>query len=326
MQNVDSGPARRCGTVGGVRIDDETGGVAGSCDVSVDIDVVGGGECQCGVRAPRDCIVHIDIARSRGEPGAALHDHRSRAEVARERRPGDIPAAGCDGEVLRIDEPVPVPPHHGGGRDLGVRGHLDVRRGSLDEATVTAVRRRGVKPAADTDGACHHAAQQRDGTVMVFHRARLDHAGVVDHAGDQRIFGAGCHDDLSAVSPDQAAVFGKTVPNAPIHLQVHETVVAERQCCGAAGCQSDRAQLGGDHALIADMTTLQHHITTRGGVDRALVDDARGTVAAEELAIRIGAGGIEIQRRGHQATNVDLRTRPKQDAVWIDQKHLTVGV
>ena len=134
---------------------------------------------------------------------------------------------------------------------------------------------------------------------MVFHRARFDHAGVVDHAGEQRIFGAGCHDDLSAVSPDQATVFCKTLPNALIHLQVYETVVAERERCGAAGCESDGAQLGGDRALVADMTTEQHHIAARVSVDRALVDDALITVATEDFGIGIGAGGVEIQRSGH---------------------------
>jgi len=188
-----------------------------------------------------------------------------------------------------------------------IRGHFYVRRRGFDEAAVGAVRRRGIERAADIDGACHHAAQQGDGAVMVFHGARFDHARVVDHAGDQRIFGAGCHDDLSAVSPDQAAVFSKTLPNALIHLQTHKTVVAERERCGAAGCQSDSAQLGGDCTLVADMTTEQHHIAARVSVDRALVDDARSTVAAEYLGIGIGAGGIQIQRCGHQAPDVDLR-------------------
>ncbi|OIQ81799.1 hypothetical protein GALL_364310 [mine drainage metagenome] len=213
-----------------------------------------------------------------------------------------------------------------GGGDAGAVSHFDGRRRGFDEAAITGFRGGGIERAADIDGSRLHAAKQGDDAVTVFHRARFDHAGVVDHAGEQGIFCAGGHDHLAAVGLNQLPVLGQVVERALVHLHLQQAVAAEGQGGGAAGAECHGTQPGADGTLIADGVAKQGHIAAIGGMQDALVDDAAGPAAAEGSAVAAEAGVVEIQGGGDQAPDIDLGALAEQDAVGIDQPHLSVGV
>ena len=116
---------------------------------------------------------------------------------------------------------------------------------------------------------------------MVLDRARFDLAGVVHHAGQQRILGARAHEHQTAIGLNQSAVFYQAVEQALVDLHMDQAVAVEVERDGVARTQRHRAQRGGDAALVADLLAQQCHIATTGRVDRALVDDAGGAIAAE---------------------------------------------
>ena len=172
------------------------------------------------------------------------------------------------------------------------------------------------------------AAEQGDVAVTVLHRTGFDLAGVVDYAGQQRLFGPRRHDDPAAVGPDQPAVVGQAVEHALVDLHLDQTVAVEVERGGAARAQYHGAQRGRDRALVANGVAQQGHKATVGGSDAALVDDAaRGTgaIAAERSCIATQAGVMQVECGGHQAADIDLGTGPEQDAVGVDQIDLAVG-
>ena len=69
----------------------------------------------------------------------------------------------------------------------------------FNKATVAAIRGTGIERATNIHCARRHAAQD-DGAIVLLHRVRFDHAGVVDHTGKQRIFGAGVHQHPPTIS------------------------------------------------------------------------------------------------------------------------------
>ena len=183
-----------------------------------------------------------------------------------------------------------------------------------------------VDRAAVQDCTGRHAAQQDDVAGAVFHRARLDHAGVVHDAREQGIPGAGGHEDLPAVRPDHAAVFGQAAQHALVHLQVDQAVTAEGQRGGTARAQRDGAEPRGDQPLIADLRAEQHHIAASGRVDRALIGDAARARAAEGALAAVQAGIIQVQGGGDESPDVHLGVRPEEDAVRVEQIDLAVGI
>ena len=272
-------------------------GSTGAVQIGVDVDVVLRVQGQF-VRAPCHDIVDIDIPAGAARPAGGLDRHITATQVCAKHHPRHVPATGRDGEIHRVDQPCARQAHGGGGGDFGVVGDFDTRRAGFNKAAVTAVRRTGVERTADIHCARRHAAQQGDGAVMVFHRARFDHTGVVHHASQQRIPGAGTHDDQPAVGLDQSAVFGKGIQGAFIHLQMHQAVAAERERGGTAGPQRNGAQFRDDHALVTDRPAEQGHGPAVRGGNSALVDDAG--VAAITLECIVAVGEIlvrDIQRR-----------------------------
>ena len=327
MVEVERSRSARCfGAVRGVGIDDEPRRVAGRGDVGVDVDVVRGGERQRRVRAPRDRIVHVHVARSRRAAAAALQDHAGCPEITCQGRPGDVSAARRHGVVLRVDQPGAGPSRGRGGRDPRVVRDVDARGRRFDEAAVAGIRCARIEPAAHIDGSRLHPAQQDDGALAILDGARLDHAGVVDHAREQRVVRAGVHDDQSAIRADQPAVLGDAVQDALVDLHAHQAVAAEGERCGAARAERHRAQARSDDAVVAHLVAEQRHVAALGCVDGAVVDDAAGTRTAEGSRVTVQAGVVEIQRGGDQPADIDLRAVSEQDAVRVDQVHLPVRV
>ena len=247
-------------------------------------------------------------------------------EVVGQGGAGDVAVAGGHGVVLRVDQPGAGLAGRGQGGDLGVLGHVDVGGGGFDETAVAAAGRAGVQGATDVDLAGLHAAQQNDGAVAVIYRARFNHAGVVDDAGEQGVLRAGTHQDLATISLEQTAVGSQAAQHALVHLQVQQAVATEGQCRSAARAQRHRTQPGGDDALVADLVAEQGDVAAVGRMDRALVNHAAAALAAETAGRAAEAGVVHIQAGGNQSADVDLRTLAEQDAVRVDQIDLAVGI
>ena len=94
-----------------------------------------------------------------------------------------------------------------------MRARLDrnMRRRGFNEATISARRRTRIQSARDVHRARCHATQQSDGALMVLHRPRFNHPGIIDYAREQGVFCASTHDDLAAVRPDHPTVFGQAI-------------------------------------------------------------------------------------------------------------------
>ena len=201
-----------------------------------------------------------------------------------------------------------------------------MRCARFDEAAIAAVRRARVQRAADIGGSCSHPPEQYDGAVVVLHRARFDHTGVVHYTSQQRILRARGHQYLSAIGLDQRLVLGKVVKRALVDLHLHQAVAVEGEYRGTAGTECDGAELRGDGSLVADGVAEQGNIAAIGGVDRALVDDAAGAVSAEGDRAAIQTGIVDIEGGCDKAPDVDLRALSEQDAVRVDQEYLSVGI
>ncbi len=119
-----------------------------------------------------------------------------------------------------------------------------MRSTCLDEATITAVRRRGIQRASDRGRARHHAAEQRDDAVAVLNRLGLNDAGVVDHAGQQRFLGASIQNHHAAVSLDQTTVFHQRIQSALVNLHADQAVFGKGQGYVAASTHGNPAFQG----------------------------------------------------------------------------------
>ena len=73
---------------------------------------------------------------------------------------------------------------------------------------------------------------------------------------------------------DDAAVLGKRIEYALVHLHMHQVVASEGESGGTAGTEHDAAQLSADRAAIAYRIGEQSHIASAAGIDGAVIDDA----------------------------------------------------
>ena len=69
----------------------------------------------------------------------------------------------------------------------------------FNKTTVSTIRGTGVERAANIHRARCHAAEDY-GAVVLLNRVSFDHAGVIDHTGKQRIFGAGVYQHHPTIS------------------------------------------------------------------------------------------------------------------------------
>ena len=170
------------------------------------------------------------------------------------------------------------------------------------------------------------AGLQHNHPVDILHAARLNNTRVVDHAGQHGIPGAGRQPDRAAVGIDQTTIFSQVVQRALVHLQLNQAIAGKRQRDVAARAQRHRPRPGIDRPRITDLVADEGNITAVAGIDGALVDDAAGAAARESARGAAQAGVAGVERRRHQAADVDLRSGAKQHAIRIDQINLAVGV
>ena len=193
--------------------------------------------------------------------------------------------------------------------------------------TVAAAWRTGVQRAGHIHGADIHVAQQQNTAVLVLHRPRFDDAGVVDHRRAQLVQRLGDHDHRTAVGPDQLFVFHQRIKIALINAVADQAAVVDIECDLVAGSQQGRAERSIDGSCIAYRAAEQSDITAIGCAQRALVDDAAGSVRifGEGVAAVHEIVGIHGQCRRHETADIDLRTRAEQHAIRIEDVDLTVG-
>ena len=153
----------------------------------------------------------------------------------------------------------------------------------------------------------------------------FNRAGIVDHAGQQRVFGPRVHHHLATASPDQAAVVGQCIDGALLYLNADHAAALKAQRDGTAAAQAHKALGCLNAPLVTDRAAHQRHIATAGRMEAALVDDAACTRAAEAAAAGIEARVTDVQCGGDQRADVDLCALAKQDAVGVDQENLSVG-
>ncbi len=115
------------------------------------------------------------------------------------------------------------------------------RVGGRHYLAATTGRRRRVERTLDDDLSRPHPARQGDAAAVVLHRVRFDDAGVVHNAREQRVLGAGAHEDLPTVRPNHAAVVRQTVQHARIYLHMQEMVAGESECRRAARAERHAA-------------------------------------------------------------------------------------
>ena len=168
------------------------------------------------------------------------------------------------------------------------------------------------------------------------HALRLDDAVVVHHTGQQAVARPGAQQHHAAIGLDQAAVACLGVELVAIDHQAEQPVAVEVERDVVATAQGHRAQARGDPALIEHLMPQQRDLstcTTRGrattvGNDAGTVFHGHALFAVAKEAALVAAQTvvIDVQRAGHQATDVHLRARAKQNAVGVDQIHPAVGI
>ena len=57
-----------------------------------------------------------------------------------------------------------------------------------------------------------------------------------------------------------------------------------------------------------------------------MIDNAAGSVTGERARRVCQAGVASVQCGCHKRTHVNLRALPKQNPVWVDQVHLSIGI
>ena len=170
------------------------------------------------------------------------------------------------------------------------------------------------------------ATEQPDRAVFARdQRLRLNHTGVVDHIGQQASRRLRGQQHLAAIGANHAAVVHQRIQCTLIYRDVEQLVARHVQRDSLTSRQRDGAQLGGNHALVADVRSQQGNIAAIGCVDRALVQHRARTRTRELVVVRHEVGIGDGQGGCHQPAHVHRCTRPEQDAIGVDQEHLAVG-
>ena len=156
--------------------------------------------------------------------------------------------------------------------------------------------------------------------------ASLDHAGIVDHTGYQTVSAAGSEQHLAAVGAEQTAVGCKCIYCVFGYGEAEQLVTAEIEGHTAASSEGYGTAGRGDSAGVGHGGAQQRYIAAGCGIERAGVANPGGAGAGEAVVAggQIGVGDIE--GGGDQAADVDLRARPEDQAVGVDEVNLTVGL
>ncbi len=158
------------------------------------------------------------------------------------------------------------------------------------------------------------------------HGAGLDDAGIVDLRRQHGVGRLRRHDHFAAVGDNGPLVLDQRVQRALVDGHVDKRIPSHVEGDLFARRHRHRAERGGDHALVRDGLAEQRDISALSRVDPALIDD-RGVRRAEEAVFsghEVGVGDIE--RRGDQAADIDLRASGEEDARRIHDEHLSIGI
>ena len=293
---------------------------------------------------------------ARGLHLATIARHGAAARV--DRAQGVGLAAGPEDDIAAVTGRDRI------GRDRGARAHVDARRvgdagvlaveaaadqhsaaarvaggveagavqegdvGAGDDDMAAGLARAGacrVERAGHIDLAALHVAQERDDTVAVADTARLDDAGVVDRGLEQLSGRLGGQHHLAAVGADHAAVLHQRVHRALVNRDVEQAVAGHVEGDRLAAGQGHRAEVGDDDAIVADAATQEGDIAAAVHGDRATVQHRAAAGAGKAVVALHEVGVGDVERRGHQAADIDLRSGREQHAVGIDHEHLAVG-
>ena len=182
-----------------------------------------------------------------------------------------------------------------------------------------------VQRAPQAHRAAVHAAQQHDGALPVFHGLCLHYARVVHRVGQQVARCLGAHDHLTAVGLQQAAIAQQGIGHALVHAHAQQPITQHIQRHGLTSRHGHAATRSHDSAQVVDLSPQQGHIAAVGRLQCTLIEQLGSACTRKPVAPGHEVAVVDVQRRGHQAPHIDRSPRPEQDAVWIDQKHLTVG-
>jgi hypothetical protein len=159
-----------------------------------------------------------------------------------------------------------------------------------------------------------------------------DHAGVVHHVGEQVLRCRRLQYHGAAIGLQRAAVaHGGIGVQALLEftgdLDVDQAVAVEVEHGLVGTVEVDVAVVGQDQAVIRHAAADQAHRAAARRGDGAVVDHAGAAAVRVEVEV-VGeeVAGREVQRAGDQAAHVHLRGGTEDDAVGVDQEHLTVGV
>ena len=142
-------------------------------------------------------------------------------------------------------------------------------RAGFNKPAITALWCRGIERAPHRGRAGGHAAQQNNLAVLLLHRPRLNHTGVVDHTGQQTVTRTGAEQHLPAIGLNQPAVLRQGVDLIAGDLQAQQLAACKVQAHRAARAQRHRATGGADIALVGHAVAQERHVPALRGVDAA---------------------------------------------------------
>jgi len=117
--------------------------------------------------------------------------------------------------------------------------------------------------------------------------------------------------------------------NRFINLETNCTIAIKINDRFTARSKHDITHISKNLALVSHHSTHQYDRPSRGSRHNALVDNptCRFTVGkAHDILISHKLSSIHIQASGDKTANIYCGTAPKNDAVWITQKNMPVGI
>ena len=199
-----------------------------------------------------------------------------------------------------------------------------MRRGGFNETAIPAIGSRGIQGAADLHRAVVHVAHEPDSTVMVLDGLRLNHTGVVYHAGQELPRRPGGHQYVSPIGQDHSAVLSQRIHRTLIHGYIEQPITGQIQGNGITRGQRHRAEFGRNHPFIADSGAQQRHKATVG-VDGSPVENRAAAGPGEPIVARHKVPVGNPQGGGDQSSHIDRCTLTEKYAVGVQQENLAIG-
>jgi hypothetical protein len=254
---------------------------------------------------PADRLVDMNVSIDPRRTGAAENRDARVYQKATQGRTGGV-TARADGVIGRVDQPGAGRPLGRPGADAHIVTELDLCSRGFNKAPTATRWGRSIQRTAHLHGARLHVAHQPDRALVVLHRLRLDHAGVVHRALQQTASRLGAQQHLAAIGLDQPAVADQRIHGTGVHRDIQQAVSGHVQRHGTACRQHHGTQPGRDHAVIGHTGPEQDHMASvRTGADRALIEDGPGAWAGKFPGACHQVRVRDVQRRGHQPADID---------------------